>query len=97
MCHAGIYVSLDWRPTSLFGVAGCSRNFRTWLTFLVDFHSAEALLKFCKFKFKILKIRVRVSPKAYEIISYKLVVLCCDFSHPKISSDLVGESLEFAS
>jgi hypothetical protein len=36
--------------------------------------STEALLKFCKFRIKILKIRARVSLRAYETISYKLVV-----------------------
>jgi hypothetical protein len=64
-------------------VASCSRIFRTWLIFSVDFHGLEALLKCYKFKFKILKIlkiRARVSLRAYETISYKLVVLCFDFS-----------------
>jgi hypothetical protein len=35
-------------------VASCSRIFRTWLIFSVDFHGVEVLLKCYKFKFKIL-------------------------------------------
>jgi hypothetical protein len=45
----------DTSSPSFYQSAGCSRIFRTWLIFLVDFHSVEALLKCYKFKFKILK------------------------------------------